>query len=253
MEPTLVSNFDKTGFKFLVKRISKLSIFDQFAQTLFVDHTNGLLEVEKSYRESNILKFVRTEIAYQLKNHRIISKNLKSNNIIISDLTECSTITVDKSICRSVSSNLNKLFIRELESFQDVERHKFNLYSQNIFKKYFFPNTDKKLIDKVIELGDSMSWVIIPYKLLNTFYNSDQIELHKEEGHKIIFRLGDVGNLHIFVNPDEKSGKIYFGNFDSIIIVANKELKITPIENETTYDFEYLFIEEGPIKILEVI
>jgi hypothetical protein len=246
MEQTLTSDS-------LISKISRMTIFDQFAQTIFVEDTQGVIEVENSYKESNSIKFVRTEISYKLKNHRIISKNINSRNIVISDLTEASTITLDKSVCRCVSSDLNKLFIQELNIFEGTKKNEYNLFSQNIFQKLFYPNTKEGLIEKFIEAGSSMSWAIIPYNLLSIFFESDKIKICKEENEKIIYHLGSIAKIDIYVNPNDESGKIFYGNFDSIIILANKYMNIVDTDLGTSYNFEYLFIEQGLINSLQVI
>ena len=138
MEETLTSES-------LIGRISKMTIFDQFAQTIFVEHPNGVIEVERSQKEANTIKFVRTEIVYQLKNHRVISKKMHSSSLMISDLTEGQTISVDKSICKCVSSDLNKLFIRELGRFKETEQFSFNLFTQSLFSRIFNKKTNKKI------------------------------------------------------------------------------------------------------------
>jgi len=246
MEQTLT--FEDT----LVSKISKLTIFDQFAHTIFVDQKKGIIEVETSHRELNVIKFVRTEIAYDLKNHRVISKDMESNRIIISDLMGGSTISVDKSICKCVSTDLNKLFIQELNRFKDVEKHDFNLFSQNIFNKIFYPNTKDGLISKFIKLSQGMSWAIVPYNLLNIFYNTDKLKLCKEENDKLIYHLGTIENIDVYINPDDISGKIFFGNYNSIIILAKKYMNIFENNQGMNYNFEYLFLEQGLIKSLEV-
>jgi hypothetical protein len=230
-----------------------MTIFDQFAQTIFVDDTQGVIEVENSYKESNSIKFVRTEIGYKLKNHRIISKNVNSKNIIISDLMEGSTITIDKSICRCVSSDLNKLFIQELERFEGVKKFEYNLFTQLSFQRLFYPNTKEGLIEKFIESGNGMSWAIIPYNLLHIFFDSDKLKICKEENEKIIYHLGTIEHIDLYVNPNDESGKIFYGNFDSIIILANKYMNIVENVQGTNYNFEYLFIEQGLINSLQVI
>jgi len=249
MEQMLVSE-EKDS---LIARISKLTTFDQFAQTLFVEHSHGVIEVEKSYKELHTLKFVRTEIAYTLKNHRIISKDLNSTKIFISDLTETPTISIDKSICRCVSSDLNKLFIKELDNFENVDSDNFNLFSQNMFKKIFNPNTNEDLINKFLDFGMGMTWAIVPYNLLSLFYESDKLNLCKESNEKIIYRLGRMENIDVYINSDDESNKIYFGNYDSILILANKFINIVENNRGKNYNFEYLFIEQGKIKKLQVI
>lgn len=246
MEQTLVSEDN------LLNRISKLTIFDQFAQTIFVEDSQGIIEVEKSYRESNAIKFVRTEIAYQLKTHKVITKKLHSNCVIISDIMDKSTISVDKSICKCVSSNLNKLLIQELGGFKELINFEFNLFSQNIFQKIFFKNTNDELIEKFIEFGKDMSWAIIPYNLLHIFFQSNILELIKEDNDKIIYHLGKIEHIDIYVNPDDDSGKIFYGTFNSVLILANKYVNIFENNQGTNYNFQYLFIEQGPIKSLQV-
>lgn len=237
----------------LISKISKMTIFDQFAQTIFVDSNRGVIEMENSYREMNSIKFVRTEIAYELKNHRVISKRIHSHSIVISDLMDGSTISIDKSICKCVSSDLNKLFIQELNRFENTENHKFNLYKQNIIQRIFRPNTNTDLIDKFIEIGDGSSWAIVPYNLLHIFYETDKLDLTKDDNEKIIYHLGKIGDIEVYINPDDNSGKIFFGKFDSMIILANKYMNIFENNQGVNYNFEYLFIEQSPIKSLKVI
>lgn len=237
----------------LLSRISGMTIFDQFAQTIFVEHNQGMIEVENSYRESNTIKFIRTEISYNLKNHRVISKNLHNKSILISDLTEGSTISVNKSICKCVSSDLNKLFIQELNRFQKTEEFTYNLFSQNFLQKLWKPNTEIGLLNKFSEISKDMSWAIIPYNLSSIFYESNRLELSKEENQKLIYHLGIMDQTHIYVNPDDNSGKIFFGNFDSMIILANKYMNIYESPQGINYNFEYLFIEQSPIKSLQII
>lgn len=246
MEQTLTSES-------LISRISKMTIFDQFAQTIFVEHPNGVIEVERSHKEANAIKFVRTEIVYNLKNHRVISKKMHSSSLMISDLTEGQTISVDKSICKCVSSDLNKLFIRELGRFKETEEFSFNLFTQSLFSRIFNKKTNSDLVDKFIEIGNDMSWVIIPYNLLHIFYSSPKLKLSKEDNEKIIYNLGEIEHLNVFVNPDDTSGRIYFGTYDSIIILANNEVSVIEDYHGMNYNFQYLFIEDGPIKSLQVV
>lgn len=246
MEQTLVYNDN------LVGRISNMTIFEQFAQTVFVTDSQGIIDVENTYRELNSIRFIKTEIVYQLKNHRVISRTINSSNIVISDLTHDSTISIDKSICKCVSSDLNKLFFQELNRFESTENFEFNLFSQSIFKRLLNPNKNKDLINKFIEVSDGMSWAIIPYNLLHIFYESDKLTLSKEENDKIIYHLGSIEGVNIYVNPDDNSGKIFFGNFNSIIIIANRNMNIFDDKKGRNYNFEYLFLEHGKTKSLQI-
>jgi hypothetical protein len=248
MEQTLVYNQEET----LVRKISDLTVFDQFAQTFFVEENQGVFEIENSHRESNTLKFIRTEIAYKLKDHRVIVKRLHDHNIIISDLLEKSTISIGKSVCRCVSSDLNKLFIQELDRFSNIESYDFNFFSQNIFQRILFPKTKSDLINYFIKLSEGMTWAIIPYNLLHIFFESDKLIINKDDNDKIIFHLGSIERCEIYVNPDDESGKIYYGNYDSILILANKNMKIYENIQGMNYHFEYLFLEQGKIKSLQV-
>jgi len=164
-----------------------------------------------------------------------------------------STISVDKSICRCVSSDLNKLFIQELTRFQKTEEHTFKLYNQNFIRRFLKPHTESDLIEKFIEVSNGMSWAIIPYNLSNIFYKSNKLELSQEENQKIIYHLGKIQDIHLYINPDDTSGRIFFGNFNSLIILANKYMNIFETTHGMSYNFEYLFIEQSPIKSLQVI
>lgn len=238
----------------LVSKISKMTIFDQFTKTIYVDESCGSIDIESTYRELNTLKFVKTEIIYELKNHRVVSKKLNLNNLVISDLTDGNTISMGKSICKCVSSDLNKLFIQELNGFEKTVEYIFNLNKQNIIQRIFSPNTEKRLIEKFIEISNDCSWAIIPCSLSKIFYESDSIKLKKEDpDEKIIYHLGDLNGVKIFINPDDTSKKIFMGKFDSMIIIAKKYMKIFENAQGTNYNFEYLFIEQSPIKSLQVI
>jgi hypothetical protein len=247
MEQTLT--FEET----LVSKISKLTIFDQFAQTFFVEDNQGIIEVQNSYRELNTIKFVNTEIAYQLKSHRVISKKLSKSEIVISDLMDVSTISIDKSICKCVSTDLNKLLIQELNKFEKTEEQTFNLFSQNFLRRFFNPKTQSDLIEKFTEMSKNSSWAIIPYSLSKIFYQTDRLELNKENDDRLIYHLGRIEKTDIYINPDDNSNKILFGNFDSMIILANKYMNIFDNAQGRNYNFNYLFIEQSPIKSLQVI
>jgi len=61
------------------------------------------------------------------------------------------------------------------------------------------------------------------------------------------------------VNPDQTDSKIYFGNYESLTLVINKNLETKEIKtNSTTYtkgismEVNYLLIENTPITVLEV-
>jgi hypothetical protein len=79
------------------------------------------------------------------------------------------------------------------------------------------------------------------------------MKIHKEENEKIIFHLWSIEKIDIYVNPNDESGKIFYGNFDSIIILANKYMNIVDTDLGTSYNFEYLFVEQGLINSLQVI
>jgi hypothetical protein len=76
--------------------------------------------------------------------------------------------------------------------------------------------------------------------------------LCKEENDKLIYHLGTIGNIDVYINPDDISGKIFFGNYNSIIILANKYMNIFENNQGVNYNFEYLFLEQGLVKSLEV-
>ena len=79
------------------------------------------------------------------------------------------------------------------------------------------------------------------------------------ESTSIIHKVGSLSNIDIFVNPNQIESFVYYGNYDSIMLIIDKnieekQVKSTGFETESiSYTVNYLFIETGQTKILEVI
>jgi len=97
------------------------------------------------------------------------------------------------------------------------------------------------------------------------FFNLKKLEKHelsffKQPFLKKIFLFGKYKDLNVWVNPDQKAQTIYFGKYDSLTLIINKNLKINDLKcfNDTyqlnkSISVEYLFIENLPISSLTLI
>jgi hypothetical protein len=144
------------------------------------------------------------------------------------------------------------LFIQELGRFNKIVKDEYRLFNQSFLKKLFRPNTNTSLVEKFIEFGKDMSWAIVPYNLLHIFYDSEKLNFMKDENEKIIYHLGSIAHIDVYINPDDESGEIFFGNYESLIILANKYMDIYETNQGVNYNFQYLFIQQGEIRSLKV-
>jgi regulatory protein YycH of two-component signal transduction system YycFG len=74
----------------------------------------------------------------------------------------------------------------------------------------------------------------------------------------LIFNVGKLDEIQVYLNPDEDESVVYFGNYDSTTILINKniqdeDLKICSLFKEgRSLIVEYLFLETGRTKLLKV-
>lgn len=240
----------------LIKKISNQTVMNQLVNTIYVDDSIGNIDITSTQKEKNLIRSTTKKIDYKLKSHRIIvKKRSDESDIIISDLPYSDTIKRDKSICSCISSDFNKVFISELNSFKNIERGSFNFSKYNFFKKIFLSNRIDKLVDYILNFGKGCSWVIIPTSLFNTIRKSDRFREYKIESESIIYKIGNFDNLSVYINPNETESVAYFGNYDSITILINRNIKIDKVNNlgmTSTLVIDYLFLESGVSKSLLV-
>ena len=205
----------------LLQRISNLTVLNRLVETIWVDTSKGQIETTDIIKEEDNIKNVTNTIDYKLKSHRLIVKDRKDNNIIISDLPSPKTIFRNKPVCLCASTNVNRVFISELKSFKNIQKKKFSLFNQGFFKRLINPNKESDLINYIISFGLECSWVIVPPFINDILCESEFFDSDHEDSESLIYNSGNLGNLSVYVNPDEEESIVYFGNYDSITIIIN--------------------------------
>lgn len=242
----------------LLQKVCNLTVINQLVETHYVEKSVGQIEVSKTIKEKDLVRNIVEKIDYKLKQHRLIIKKHKHSSIIISDLPSSKTISSDRSTCECVSSDINNIFINELRSFKNIQNFEFDFFKQKFFKRIFNPNTDDKLIDKIIEVGKDCSWMIVPVFIYDIIRDSEWFSESIIKQDSLIFNVGKLSDIQVYINPDEFESAIYFGNYDSTSILINKnigeeESKICSLYKEEKYIVvEYLFLETGKTKVLRV-
>ena len=241
-----------------VEQVTTLSSLDQIIETILVDDKIGTIEIFKTIKDVDSVRNITDKIEYKLKSTRLIIKSDDSfnKNIIISDI-DSETIRNNKSLCDCVARNTNNIFAKEFGKLKNTVNHKINYFNQGLLKKVFNQTTKKYLVEKIQQLSNGHSWLIIPKKLVDFFVEIGVSKLNKNGS--LIYNLGKFENLNVYVNPDQIDSKIYFGNYESLTLIINKNLETKEIKtNSTTYtkgismEVNYLLIENSPITVLEV-
>ena len=248
----------------LIQKISNLSVINQIVETIYVGDAVGKIEVSKTIKENNVVRNVSEDIEYKLKPHRLIIKSHKKHNstVIISDLPNSKTIIDNKSICHCLSSDINNIFISELKSFKSTQKSTYRFFNQNFLTKLFKKNTKVDLVSQIINLGEDCSWAILPRFIFDIIKDSEWFDATNMVSESIIFNAGRLDDLNIYINPDEDESMIYFGSYDSITIIINKNIREDELKSASSFRkedksiiIEYLFIENfnGITKSLQVI
>lgn len=245
----------------LIKVISDLSIVNQLVETIYVDEQKGKVDISKTIKEGYCVKTIDTKIDFKLKSYRLISKNNSYSNIVISDSPIDKTIVRNKSVYDCAISDMNQIFISELKSFKKIQKHEYKFFNQSLLKRIFNKNTKQDLIEHIIELGSNCSWVIVPSYIMDIISKSDLFEYTVSNKNSMLAQVGNLSNLSIYVNMNEDESVLYFGNYDSMIILLNKNLQVNNVRslssiynNETVLSLDYLMVEneDGITKLLTI-
>ena len=237
----------------LLDKISNLSVINQLVETVYVDDSKGRLETVRISKKEGVVKTINDSIDFKLKTNGFITKN----NLIISDLPHTKTIVGNKTLQQCISSNINKVFINEIKSFKNTQFFKFKFRKTSLISKIFRKSNNNKLIEKIINIGSDCSWVIIPSFMKDVISKSNKFISNVNSTNSLIYNFGTLGNINVYVNPDEDGLSLYFGNYDSITIIINKNIKNIELKTLSKYkgnkiELDYLFIERGITKILKL-
>lgn len=249
---------DKT---LIFEEITKLTSLNEFIETIFVEDPKGTLKLSKTLCKEGKIVNISKDIYYKLKSTRLTIKscNLFEGKIMISDLVkEDNTIGIGKSKCECITKNVGNMFSLEFSNFQNLKIQTFNLFKQNILKKIFNPNTEEKLLKKIIEMSNGKSWVLIPENLTYLFDSVENFKKMERIQKKLIFPIGKLNETIVYVNSEEIA-KVYFGNYDSITLILGKELKVEKLksikdnfQDVTRITIDYEFFQNEEISCLQI-
>ncbi len=243
-----------------IEQVTTLSSLDQIIETILVDDKIGTIEIFKTIKDVDSVRNITDKIEYKLKSTRLIIKSDDSfnKNIIISDI-DSETIRNNKPLCDCVARNTNNIFAKEFSKLKNTIDHRINFFNQGFLKRIFNQTTNQDLFEKIQLLSNGHSWLIIPQKLVDFFVEIVIPQPHQTESCSLIYNLGKFDNLNVYVNPDQMESKIYFGNYESLTLIVDKNIDTKEIKtNSTTYtkgvsiEVNYLLIENSPITVLEV-
>ena len=242
----------------LIEHVSNLNCLNQIIETILVDDSTGSIESFKTIKEVDSIRHIKEDINYKLKTTRLLIKSnlLMDNTLVISDIDE-ETISNNSCIFDCIAKNTNNIFAKEFFNLKKLEKHELVYFKQPFLKKVFGPVTEKDVFNKIDQIGSNYSWIIIPNDFKSLFTNNKDFISQDYSDRKIIHNFGKYKDLNVWVNPDQKVQTIYFGKYDSLTLIINKNLKIDDLKcfNDTyqlnkSISVEYLFIENQPISSL---
>lgn len=207
------------------------NMVSQMVETVYVDDDTGVVDINTSFRKNNAISYIINKIEYSLKEHRIIFQKCKNgHSLMISDVVNKNTITSCDDTVHDITIDN---FLYELKKFKNTykEKYKFN----GFLNKYVFGKKYSDLISKIKESGNGFSWAILPSKIYDMI-NSDKL-----------------CDMKIYKNPTNENKDIFFGRYDSAILIVNKKIDIKNKSNISEILIRYDFIENGSTKVLTVI
>jgi len=243
-----------------IEQVANLYSLNQIIETILVDENQGSINIHKTVKSGGSVKIINEDINYKLESTRLIIKSDSefTQNIVISDI-DIQTIMNNKSLCECIARNTNNIFGKEFSKFKDTINHRINYFNQGFLQKIFNKTKNEEVISKIEELSRGNSWMIIPQKFVEIFKGSSKFKENKVENPSLIYNFGYIGDHQIYLNPNQKESKIYFGNYDSITLLVNRNLSTEDLKtNSSTYtqstnmEVNYLFIQNRPLSILEI-
>jgi len=245
----------------IIEKISTLTVAHQLVSTIFVDQSIGDIEIDRTHKVGNRVTHIKEVLHYKLSPHRFIIKNCKHSecNLIISDIPTFKTIEMNKCICETASYGFNQAFIMELRNSKNIIREKIDFFNQGFFRKIFNRVTESGLCSKILECSSGCSWMIVPDFIFEIFKKNDLFEEIECKSDFLFRNVGRMGGINVYLNTTELDPIIYFGNYDSITIILNKNIGISSarsmkpdMESDRIISVDYQFVENGLLKMLEI-
>jgi hypothetical protein len=243
----------------LLIEISNLTVINQIIETIYVSDSVGQIEINKITKEDDFIRNINEVIDFKLKSHRLIVKCNEELQVIISDVPYSKNTCSRKSVCQQISSDINKIFINELKDFKNIEKDEYKFFNQNFLKRILNPNTEYNLVNKLLSFGHGCSWMIVPVFLYDIIKDSRLFESSYNKSGSLIYQVGILNNIVIYLNPDQDESFVFYGNYDSAAIILNKKIKEDVIKSTLVFSesksikIEYQFIELGKTKMLHII
>lgn len=243
-----------------IEQVTNLYSLNQIIETILVDENQGSINVQKTVKLGDSVKVINEDINYKLESTRLIIKSDSefTQNIVISDI-DIETIMNNKSLCDCIARNTNNIFAKEFSKFKDTINQTINYFNQGFLQKIFNKTKNEQVISKIEEIANGNSWMIIPQKFVEIFRSSSKFQENKVENPSLIYNFGNIGDYQIYLNPNQRESKIYFGNYDSITLLVNRNLSTEDLKtNSSTYTHSmnmgvnYLFIQNRPLSVLEI-
>lgn len=243
----------------LIEQITNLTRLNQIIETVVVNESIGTIEVSKTIKEVDSIRQINEEISYKLKTTRLLIRSNQEKSLVISD-TDDQTITKNSKLCDCIARNTNMIFSKECSKLKNAIKYNINYFSQSLFKKIFNKTKKKDVFDLIDQIGEKYSWVAIPLQFKNLFDDDKNFFKSETEDQRIIHIYGRYKNLSIYVNVDQSQPTMYFGKYDSLTLIINKNFLISDIKTLSeiytegkNISIEYLFIENQPISSLTII
>jgi hypothetical protein len=98
----------------------------------------------------------------------------------------------------------------------------------------------------------------MPPFILDIIKDSEWFDANNYISESLIYNSGKLSDMNVYVNPNEDESVVYFGNYDSISIIINKNIKEDVLKTASFYKegksivVDYLFLETGVTKYLLV-
>jgi len=244
--------------KELMPRLSSLSVMNQLVQTIYVDSNPAQIEyIEVNKSESGESQAIKVSKQVKLKKHKLIVKSMGDLMMIISDEVNSPTITGNKLVCECISQRLNHDFLDTITSDLKVENWTF--FNQGIIRRLFHKRRNLDLINKIFQTAFDSNWIIISNSTYSILSKSTLFKENSNKSDSIIKNVGQLNldqlSINVYLNTELVDDVIYFGRYDSVSIVVNKnlivnELKSTRDRKTISVEVEYQFIVNRPIKCL---